>query len=377
MSVTMEAPPLASAPSAPPRRTAWATPIKRFIKTVGTGSRLAKNLSPGDAHEAMRLVLHGEVTRAQIGAFLIALRVKEETAEELVAFADAARALASRLPSPSGPLLDVAEAYDGKERTMPVAPTASFIVAGAGLPVLLHGSSDIPAKYGLTSGEVLAHLGVPTDGDCLDAASRLSASGIAYLHAAQFCPALERLKPIRQELGLRTVLNTVEKLLDPGRATCHVVGAFHGPALERLPQVMRGLGHTRGAVVQGTEASCDFSLSRTTRLIRFSAAGTEAVRLTPESLGIAPVPDVAVPEGGAAACAAATLAVLTGEQHPLRAGALLTAGAWLWLAGRADTPQAGLAMARESLDSGRAHARLLVSRRADPEVEAGTTGRVC
>jgi anthranilate phosphoribosyltransferase len=226
----------------------------------------------------------------------------------------------------------------------------------------------------LTSGEVLAHLGIPADGDSLDAAARLATGGVSYLSAAQFCPALERLKPIRQELGLRTVLNTIEKLLDPGRATCHVVGAFHGPALERLPQVMRGLGHSRGAVVQGTEASCDFSLSRSTRLIRFSAEGVEAIRLTPESLGIAPRPDVVLPEGGAAACGAATLAVLTGEQHPLRVGALLTAGAWLWLAGRADTPQAGLAMARESLESGRAHARLLASRRASPEVEAGTAG---
>lgn len=355
----------------PARRAAWASPMKRFIKRLGTGKHLTKDLPPEDAGEAMRLILSGEATDAQVGAFFAALRVKEESVEELVAFTQAARAVAGRLHAPSGPLLDVAEAYDGRERTMPVAPLAAFIVAGAGLPILLHGSTDIPAKYGVTSGEVFAHLGIPTEGDPAQAAARLAASGIAYLHTSRFCPALERLKPIRQELGLRTALNTIEKLLDPGRATCHLVGAFHGPALETLPEVMRRLGHVCGAVVQGTEASCDLSLSRPTRLIRFSADGVEAIKVAPESLGVVSGPDVALPEGGAAGCAGAVRTVLSGGSHPLRVAALLTAGAWLWLAGCADSPRAGLAMALESLESGEAYARLLASRRNPPRVAAG------
>jgi anthranilate phosphoribosyltransferase len=178
---------------------------------------------------------------------------------------------------------------------------------------------------------------------------------VAYLHARQFAPAIEALKPLRQQLGLRTALNTVEKLLDAGRAAAHLVGAFHGPALERVGRVLAHLGHARGAVVQGTEGSCDLSPSRRTRLVRILCGRVEAVEVAPETFGMPPAPDPAMPPGGAGECAALVEATLAGAATPLRDPALLTAAAWLWMAGRVETPGDGLALARTALATGRAH----------------------
>ncbi|MFQ6672394.1 MAG: anthranilate phosphoribosyltransferase, partial [Candidatus Tectimicrobiota bacterium] len=269
--------------------------MKRFVQIVGRGEKLARDLSRQEALEAMRALLAGDGTPAQVGGFLIAMRVKSESVEECIGFTESAQAFfepPARAPAGS---VDVGAPHDGRVRTAPVTWLAALITAAGGVATIASGTPNLAPKHGLGIPEVLECLGV----DPMDAGaagrSTLKALNLTYQPVAQWFPQWEAFRSIREELGLRPLMSTVEKLLNPCRADHAVVGVFHKPYMERLAEALRGLGVRRAAVVQGPEGGIVPSVRRKTTVVWAEPEGLASDVIDPVAWGIAHPDEPAMP----------------------------------------------------------------------------------
>lgn len=322
-----------------------------YVQAVGRGEKLKRDLTREEAREAMRLMLDGTATPAQIGAFLITQRVKGETADEIEGFVEAARTFCQQIRPRVPNLLDLGVPYDGKARTPQLAPAIALIVAATGQPVVLHGAPGVPTKQGVTPAHVLEALGIPAEQAPEAVAHQLETLGIGYLHAPRFAPAWHALTPVRQQFGLRTALNTVEKLLNPANASRCVAGFFHRNYLLRMRAAVHRL-FPGSWLVQGIEGSIECRAGRTTRLYPADEAAEPLVVEAPR-LGFATPDDTEVP-ADAAIHAEITRSILADRPSSSRDTALLTAGVLLYVSGRADRLADGVEQARAALADGKA-----------------------
>ena len=260
--------------------------IKNLIKKIGKGPRLAKDLSRAEATAALTQILNETALPEQVGAFLIALRIKSETAEETAGLIDALRSKSVRLHTGLPKLLELAAAHDGKNKNLVISPYVSAILAAQGIPVLLTGGVDVPTKKGVTARHILAALGHPVRHDGESVKQRLQTQHFAYWDVADYCPALEALKVLRTNIGLRTTLNTVEKAINPAQATHLCTGVFHGPYLKDLAEALSLTGEKNVLCLQATEASTDLPLKKRT-LFRRVKEGVilEQDEIDPASIG--------------------------------------------------------------------------------------------
>jgi anthranilate phosphoribosyltransferase len=340
-----------------------------FLKIVGNGQRTARDLTSDEAETAMALILEGRATPAQIGAFMAALRIKEESADELAAFTRILRRYAEQVVVNEPTLVDICVPYDGRAKSPSLIVGAALIAAAAGAKIALHGrpGQSTPPKFGVTVGDILSRLGVATDLALRVSAQLLKdeAIGLAFAASETFCPALEQFNSIRHEYGMRSFFNTIEKLLNPFGASKAIVGVFHGPVLARVAGAMQAQGYARGIAVQGPEGSIEVLCNRRTPLYEFNDA-----QPVPCTWSIDPTEfnwwERA--EGDSAqnltaqANADLTRRLITaqaGEEDALQRGTLMTAALMLYGSGKAGTFRDGLAAAQESLRSGAAAERLL------------------
>jgi anthranilate phosphoribosyltransferase len=336
-----------------------AASFKPFVKAVGRGPKLRRDLSFDESIEAMRMIVRREATPAQIGAFLIGQRVKGEAEAEIRGFTRLIRDefmlhIAPRVET----LLDLAVPYDGKVKTAQLAPAAALLLAACGLPVLTHGAEGVPTKEGVTPGAVWSALGVATWLEPGRVAQMVETAGVGFLTAARFVPAWEALTPLRREFGLRTVLNSVEKLFNPADAPYQVSGFFHGEYIERLRKAHTG---TRaGWIVQGEEGSIEMAAGRATHV--FAETGSGDAILDPASAGL-PDRERISPPFDVQAHTQLNLAAVEGAAGPAFDQAAFTAGVILSLVGAASSPADGLARARQAARSGEALRRLEQARR--------------
>ncbi|SHK72241.1 anthranilate phosphoribosyltransferase [Rhodothermus profundi] len=322
-----------------------------YVQAVGRGEKLKRDLTREEARDAMHLILDRTATPAQIGAFLVTQRVKGETSDEIVGFVEAARTFCHRIQPRVARLLDLGVPYDGKARTPQLAPAIALMVAAAGQPVVLHGAPDIPTKQGVTPADVIQALGISVDQPPDTVARQIETLGIGYLHAPRFAPAWHALTPIRQQFGLRTALNTVEKLLNPALASCSVAGFFHRNYLLRMRPAVRQL-FPQGWLAQGIEGSIECRAGRTTRLY---PADETAAPLIVEAAALGfPEPDNSEVPADPTLHAEITRHILSNQAIPARDTALLTAGVLLHLSGHADSLTVGIEQARDALASGKA-----------------------
>lgn len=350
--------------------TAHADPeaIKPLLRDLGQGPTAGRSLTRDEARFCLDLVLDGRCTPAQAGAFLLLQRYKGETPEELLGFVDAVRGRATTRPihpQVEG-LLDVGSPYDGRLRSIVASPAASIVAAACGVPVLMHGEPGVGPKHGLTVGDVLDALGVPTDLPPEAVERGIEEVGIGYLRQRRFAPDLLAIKWLRDEIALRSPLNMVEKIYDPAGAPYHLIGLTHLPYLEKLGGALAGLGFRKTALVQGMEGNEDLPTNRGARVIEFVSAGEgEATkreeRFTAADFGLAPASadDLAIGESDgrptAERSARLALQALQDEAAPAwRDLVLLNAGFRVYLAGRADDVAGGIEQAREAVGSGRA-----------------------
>jgi anthranilate phosphoribosyltransferase len=244
--------------------------IKNLIKKIGKGPKLACDLTREEAKAALTQILDRTALPEQIGAFLIALRIKSESAAETAGLIAALREKSIRIQTGLPRLLELAAAHDGKTKNLVLAPIVGAILAARGIPVLLTGGLDVPTKKGVTARHIFTELGWPTRQAGEAVAKLLRSRGLAYWDVADYSPTLEVLKELRAGLGLRTSLNTIEKAINPAQATHLCTGVFHGPYLKDLAEALSLCGETNVLCVQATEASSDLPLKKRTlfRLVK-------------------------------------------------------------------------------------------------------------
>ncbi|MCD1258107.1 anthranilate phosphoribosyltransferase [Paenibacillus athensensis] len=323
-----------------------------LIKEVARGKRGARDLTYEEAMQGAEAILTQTATPAQIGAFLVAERIKMESSDELRAFTDALRARC--LPYPMEGSFDCAGPYDGRTRSFIATLPTAFVLAACGLPAVLHGSPSLPPKWGVTLTDVLQALHIPVldaSREALTAAA--DRTGFLFAPTERWCPPLGELRAIRQELALRTVFNTAEKLLRFTNARHMAMGVFHGTVFEKISQLLIDIGVTSGIVVQGMEGSEDLSVEKRTRTYVIRDGVSELFIVDPELYEL----QVEMPEGEwtTELQAQTTLAVLRGEAElPYLNMVLLNSAVRLWIGQKAGSIEEGLYMARHAIEQGKA-----------------------
>jgi anthranilate phosphoribosyltransferase len=319
--------------------------FRATLKAVGTGPRGSRPLDFEEARAAMRSLLAGEVSDAQAGAFLIAMRIKGEAPEELAGMAQALRDAALPLHADvDRPLVACAGAYDGVAEAPHLSLAAAVVAAAAGAGVVVHCGDTLGPKRGVTVADVLAALGGPAAPAPEQSAAMLERSGVALVHAGEALPGWRRLAAVRDQIGLRGPVHSAEKLVDYLGARRFVVGHTHGPYGPRIWSALALLDAERAIAVRGVEGS---DVLRPGRPVAIEG---EAPLELPERLGDR-LPD----QRGAEASAALTRAVVSGAEDGVTAYAVaLSAGLRLAVAGLARDAVGGMAAARAAVADGRA-----------------------
>jgi anthranilate phosphoribosyltransferase len=313
-------------------------------------------LSRPEARAAMGAVLDGKATEGQVGAFLAALRVRGETVPEIVGFAEALRARAKRVRVMRSPLLDTCGTGGDESGTFNISTTVAFIAAGAGAAVAKHGNRAVSSRSG--SADVLEALGVRTDLTPGRVARCVETLGIGFLFAPSHHPGVARVGPVRRQLGSRTVFNLLGPLANPAGARRQLMGVYSFALVRPVAEALRALGGERALVVSSRDGLDEMSLSGATVVARLSGGRVSVEEVTPESAGLKRRPLSALAGGDAARNAVILREVLSGKPGPAREASLLNASAALQAAGLAKTWREGVALAAESIDSGRALAAL-------------------
>ena len=312
----------------------------------------------------MRVILRGEATAAQLAAFLTALHMKGETAEELAGFARALREAA--LPVPYRPahgetLLDTCGTGGDGLGTFNISTTTAFVVAGCGVRVAKHGNRAMSSASG--SADVLEQLGVviAVSGD--QAVRALETAGICFLFAPAFHPAMAHAQPVRKELRIRTVFNLLGPLANPAPTRVQIVGAHSVDTAERIASALAALDLEHGFVVHGEDGLDEVSLSAPTTTFEVRSGSVHRRQLCPEDFGLARIDGDAIRGGDPVCNAGITRDVLAGARGACRDIVLANAALALFAAGKVESLPAGVQMANESIDSGAAREslRLLAS----------------
>jgi anthranilate phosphoribosyltransferase len=301
-------------------------------------------------------IADGKASPVAIAALLVALRTRGETVAEIVAAARALRARAAPMPVAEARAVDVCGTGGDGAGTFNVSTAAAFVVAGAGVPVAKHGNRAASSPSG--SIDVLEALGVRVDLSLEDAARILAEVGIAPLFARLAHPAMAVMAPVRSELGVRTLMNCLGPLLNPMGVRRQLVGVYARTLVEPLAAALGALGCTRALVVHGADGLDEITVTGVTHAAEFRAGRVRCYEIDPARLGIARARAEELRGGDAERNAAIVRAVLAGEEGPRRDIVELNAGAALLVADAARDLAHGLTLARQSIDSGAARARL-------------------
>ena len=310
-----------------------------------------EHLGREEARGALGVILAGSATPAQVAAFLVGLRVKGETEEEVVGLAECMRESAVRI-RPGRPAIDLCGTGGDGSGTFNISTAASFVVAGAGVAVAKHGNRAASSRSG--SADVLEALGVPVDLPPERTASAIEELGFGFLFAPVYHPAMRHVAPVRKELRIRTVFNLLGPLASPAGVARQLVGVCDDRARKLLAGALARLGTDESWVAHGRGGIDELSLEGPTAITVAGRGGTREMAVTPEEAGLRASPIVSLRGGDAARNAAIVEAVLGGEKGPPRDAVLLNAGAALALAGAAKGLREGVERASESIDSGAA-----------------------
>jgi anthranilate phosphoribosyltransferase len=315
-----------------------------------------RDLTRAEAASVMRAIMTGGATPAQVGAILTALSMKGAKGDELAGFAGAMREFAVPFPHGlAGPCIDTCGTGGDESGTFNVSTATAFVVAGAGLPVVKHGNRSVTSRCG--SADVLAALGARLEIPPERMADVLRSTGIAFLYAPLYHPAMKRVAGIRQELGLRTIFNLLGPLTNPAGARIQLLGVYRPDALVTMAGVLRLLGAERAMVVHGGGLD-EITTTGPTLVAELGAGGLREYRIEPGDFGI-PVSDITDLRGGDASENARILReVLSGEGGAARDAVIMNAGAAISLGGLARSLAGGISLAEESIDSGAALGKL-------------------
>ena len=337
----------------------------------------SQSLGRNEAREVMSEVLAGKCSDAQIAALLVALRMKGETVEEIVGFAEAIRAAAAPLPIRGTEALDVSgtgrDALAEESRveeslvdtsgtggdasgTFNISTATALVTAGAGVRVAKHGNRSITSKCG--SADVVESLGINIQLSPERAAQCLREVGICFLYAPNLHPAMKQVQAVRRELRMRTMFNLLGPLTNPAQASGQVVGVYSLDLVEKLAEALSMFGLHRALVVHGLDGLDEITITGATRVAEAREGSVRSYEVEPEEFGMRRATLQDISGGDARENAAIIRSVLSGEKSPRRDVVLLNAAAALVAAGRADRIEEAVPIATESIDSGAAAGKL-------------------
>lgn len=319
------------------------------------GIASSRPLTRDEAEAAFNALFEGQGTPAQMGGFLMALRTRGETVTEYAAAASVMRAKCNPVRAPEGAMDIVGTGGDGKG-TLNISTATAFVVAGAGVVVAKHGNRNLSSKSG--AADALTELGLNVMVGPQIVEKCLEQAGIGFMMAPMHHPATRHVMPVRQELGTRTIFNILGPLTNPAGVRRQLSGAFSPELIRPMAETLLELGSIKAWLVHGGDGTDEISIAAPTAVAAVEHGAVREFTIHPEDAGLPYHPFEKIAGGTPAENAKAFRALLDGEAGAYRDAVLLNAAAALVVADKAGTLKDGVALARESIDSGAAKARL-------------------
>lgn len=314
------------------------------------------DLTVEDAAAAMRVIVSGEASQAQVAAYLVALRMKGETASEILGSARVVRERTTPIRTGRQDLLDTCGTGGDGAASFNVSTAAALVAAGAGVSVAKHGNRSISSRCG--SADLLEACGLPLDLEAAEVGSILDEAGIAFLFAPALNGAMASVAPLRRQLGIRTVFNLLGPLANPAGAERQLLGVYEARWVDPIARVLAGLGSKRALVMHGLEGLDEISVSGSTHAALLEDGRVTSRTLSPEDFGLSPHPVGSLEGGRPEDNKARLMGVLAGERGAVRDAVVANAGAALWVSDRAESLLDGARIAERTIDSGAAAAAL-------------------
>ncbi|MDH5360898.1 MAG: anthranilate phosphoribosyltransferase [Gammaproteobacteria bacterium] len=315
-----------------------------------------KDLSRDEMTDVMRLIMTGEATQAQIGGFLIGLRMKGETVDEITAAAGVMRELATRVEVSGDHMVDTCGTGGDGASTFNISTTSAFVVAAAGGQVAKHGNRSISSKSG--SADVLEAAGVNLNLGPVQVAECINKVGVGFMFAPAHHSAMKHAIGPRKEMGVRTIFNVLGPLTNPAGAPNQVLGVFSEAWLQPLAEVLGKLGSRHVMVVHANDGMDEISIGADTMVAELKDGKVNTYTVSPEQFGLQKADLASIAVDGAEDSLQMVKAVLDNQPGPARDIVVLNAGAAIYTAGLADSLEAGIKRADEVIASGAARARL-------------------
>jgi len=324
--------------------------LKAHIAKVAAGTPLSHE----ESRQAFDIIMSGDATPSQMGAFLMALRVRGETVDEITGAVETMRSKMLRVTAPDN-AVDIVGTGGDASGSYNVSTCAAFIVAGCGVPVAKHGNRALSSKSG--AADSLAALGVNIELDPNEIAACVAEAGIGFMFAPMHHSAMRHVGPTRIELGTRTIFNLLGPLANPAGAKRQLLGVFAPQWVEPLAHVLKNLGAEKAWVVHG-DGLDEMTITGSTLVASLDKGEVTTFELTPEAVGLSRTDMASLKGGDGVENAKALRAVLEGAQNPYRDISVLNAAGALVVADKAATIEEGIALAAKSLSSGAALATL-------------------
>lgn len=321
--------------------------IKPLIAKVANGESLNRE----EAASAFGIIMSGDATPSQIGGFLMGLRVRGETVDELIGAVSTMRSKMTPVEAPKDAVDIVGTGGDGSG-TYNISTCSAFVLAGGGVPVAKHGNRAMSSKSG--AGDVLSALGINLDINSATITKCISEAGIGFMFAPNHHAAMRFVGPTRVELGTRTIFNLLGPMSSPASVKRQMIGVFSKDWLMPMAETLKSLGSTDIWLVHGDGNLDEISISGPTNVVSLKDGVISEMNLNPEDVGIKSAPLSAIQGGDAQENAKALRSVLNGEVSAHTDTVLLNAGAGFVIAAKADTLADGVALARDSISSGKA-----------------------
>jgi anthranilate phosphoribosyltransferase len=328
-----------------------AAELTRLIQKVSTGAVLTTD----EIRSALEIMTDGHASPAQMGAFLMALRVRGETVEEITGAAQMMRAKMNRISAPAG-AVDIVGTGGDSHGTFNVSTASSIVAAGAGLKIAKHGNRRVSSLSGAS--DILTELGVKVDASPETVAKAINEVGVGFLWAPMYHPSMKHWAPIRAELGIRTIFNLLGPISNPAGVTRQVLGVFALEWVEPIAHVLANLGAEHVWVVHGHDGLDELTTTGATTVAELKDGKVTVFEVTPADAGLPPAKLSDLKGGDAATNAAAMRELLAGAKGPIRDIVLLNTAAALIVGGKAASLTDGVALAVHSIESGAARAAL-------------------
>lgn len=316
-----------------------------------------ENLSKEEIKTAIRDMIDGRATDSQIGAFIMGMKMKGESIEEIEGAAQVFRELATKVDVPdTQQLIDTCGTGGDRQGTFNVSTVTAFVLAGAGLRVAKHGNRSVSSKSG--SADLLEHLGAKIDLSPQQVAIMIQELGIGFMFAPIYHPAMKRVLGPRREVGVRSIFNLVGPLSNPAGAKRQIMGVFSQKLVDKMAHALKGLGSISAVVVHGNDGLDEVSISSSTKIAELKNGQVVLYEFMPEDMDFKRYPLSSVCVSGVEESAQMALSVLKGEESPAYYMVLLNSMFGIIASGITDDKKTALQMAEESIHSGKAYQKL-------------------